>query len=92
VFVDHDAAGDLDASANGSIPADILLKVGASTNSALTISGGTNFASFVYFKPDGTGNAANNLSNGSFNFCLYGSQKTISINNTGRIQTTTGTC
>lgn len=81
VFLDNSGVvGTFDAT-------DTRLRVGqpASRNSAITADAA--FANFVSYVGSGASSASANIV-----VCLESVSRTISINNTGRIQTTAGTC
>lgn len=81
VFVDNSGVvGSFDAT-------DVRLKVGQPASRNATISADTAFANFVSYVSSGASSASANMV-----VCLDGVRRTISINTTGRIQTTSGSC
>ena len=66
---------------------DVRLKVGQPAGGNATITPGTAFANFVSYLPSGASSASANMV-----VCLETVSRTISINTTGRIQTSSGVC
>ena len=66
---------------------DVRLKVGQPSSGNATITPGTAFANFVSYLPSGASSASSNLV-----VCLETVSRTIAINTTGRIQTSSGVC
>ena len=66
---------------------DVRLKVGQPASRNATITADTAFANFVSYVASGASSASANMV-----VCLDGVSRTISINTTGRIQTTPGSC
>ncbi|WP_172452677.1 GspH/FimT family pseudopilin [Chromatium okenii] len=84
VFVDNDGDGTFDAG-------DTPLRVGQSTNSGVVIGGGTNFANFVRFTPNGQSLGAS-TQRGTISICIAPAERNIIFNAIGRLRITTGTC
>ncbi|MBK1647898.1 GspH/FimT family pseudopilin [Rhabdochromatium marinum] len=85
VFVDTNNDGSLDS---GEIP----LRLGQPSIGSAVITTSTRFNDFLRFQPDGRAQGADNFSNGSINVCIASNQRSIIINNIGRIKIETGTC
>ncbi len=81
IFVDNSGVvGTFDAT-------DVRLKVGQPSGGQATVTADTAFADFISYLPSGASSASANMV-----VCLEGVSRTISINTTGRIQTTSGVC
>lgn len=92
VFVDSNGDGAVTTAATASFPADIVLRTHAAAASALTISGGTNYADYVAYDSRGISSGSGGLSNGTFMLCHGGESRSIVVNSTGRTSIQSGSC
>ncbi len=84
VFVDGGTRGMIDSG-------DTLLRVQGSVSAAASITTGTNYASYISYRPSGVSQGAY-LANGTVYVCMASTRRDIIINNTGRIRLDTNTC
>lgn len=76
VFNDTGAAGAVDAS-------DEVLRVFTALKGS-TLGGGSNFANWISYLPNGRSRGNGNLPDGTFNLCNQGNGRNIKVNNAGR--------
>lgn len=88
VFVDHDGDGTVDAGT----PADVPLRIGSASTEGVSISGGTNFANYIKYLPNGVSEGGGASASGSFDVCYYGEGRSINIGPTGRTQVESKSC
>lgn len=84
VFVDGGTKGVIDSG-------DVLLRVQDRVSPAVTITTGTNYGSFISYRPSGVSQGSN-VANGTVYVCMASTRRDIIINNTGRIRLDTNTC
>ncbi|MEW6132417.1 MAG: GspH/FimT family pseudopilin [Pseudomonadota bacterium] len=84
VFVDEGVRGVVDGT-------DTVLRARADAVDDVTVTV-SNFTTHVSYLPSGISRAPNNLSNGSIHFCLDGVKRSVILNTTGRVRTSTGSC
>ncbi|MHB1215030.1 MAG: GspH/FimT family pseudopilin [Thiobacillus sp.] len=84
VFVDGGTRGVVDSG-------DMLLRVQDRVSPAVTITTGTNYGSFISYRPSGISQGSNGA-NGTVHVCVAGTRRDIIINNTGRIRLDSNTC
>jgi type IV fimbrial biogenesis protein FimT len=85
IFVDNDGDGTFETG-------DSPLRVGQAANTSVVITGGTNFANFVRFRPNGQSLGATNIVNGTISICIAPDQRDIVFNAIGRLSIQTGSC
>ncbi|HUX29636.1 MAG TPA: GspH/FimT family pseudopilin [Thiobacillus sp.] len=84
VFIDGGTKGVIDSG-------DTVLRVQGSASTAVTITTGTNYGSFISYRPSGVSQGSH-VANGTVHVCVAGISRDIIINNTGRIRLDTNTC
>ncbi len=84
VFVDNNGDGAFNTG-------DIPLRVGQATSTGVVITGGTNFANFVRFRPNGQSLGAS-TQRGTVSICIAPAQRKIIFNAIGRLSIETGDC
>lgn len=85
VFVDGGTAGD----ASG----DTILRVfQPNASGAPVITPDANFSSYISYLPSGKSDGSGGAGNGDFEVCQGGNARVISISNTGRVSTVSGSC
>ncbi|AGA91849.1 prepilin-type N-terminal cleavage/methylation domain-containing protein [Thioflavicoccus mobilis 8321] len=84
VFVDTNDNGALDS---GELP----LRVGQPSSGDAVVTGGTNFADYVRFRPDGSSRGSS-FSNGTLSVCIVPNKRDIVINTVGRLRIEQGSC
>lgn len=84
IFTDKSSLGVMDG-------ADSLLRVQAQPVLGIGASA-SNFTTHITYLATGRSRAPNNLSNGSVNFCKDGEKRSVILNATGRVRTTSGAC
>lgn len=85
VFVDSDPFGDSSG--------DTILRVyEANTQGGASITAGSNFSDYISYLPSGTSEGSGGDGDGDFTVCKDGNARVVSINNTGRVSTTAGSC
>jgi type IV fimbrial biogenesis protein FimT len=87
IFVDNNDDGAFDTDDD-----DSPLRVGQAANAGVVITGGTNFANFVRFRPNGQSLGATNIVNGTISICIAPDQRDIVFNAIGRLSIQTGSC
>ena len=84
VFVDGGTKGMIDSG-------DILLRAQGQAAPAVTITTGTNYASYISYRPSGVSQGSN-VANGTLHVCVASEQRDIIISPTGRIRLEPHTC
>jgi len=84
VFVDNNGNGNLDG-------ADAPLKIGQPSAVGAVIDGATNFGEYIRFLPSGQ-SAGSTGPNGTLSICIAPDQRSIILNNVGRLRVDRGTC
>lgn len=86
VFVDGGTVGTKDGD-------DIPLRVYQPNSSAApSVTPAANFSSYISYLPSGVSTGNGGSGSGSFEVCKAGVARVVSVSNTGRVSTTTGTC
>lgn len=84
VFVDTGVVGD----ASG----DTVLRVYQPASGAPGVTPDANFSSYISYLASGVSVGNGGLGSGNFQVCKDGDARVVSINNTGRVSTASGTC
>lgn len=64
----------------------------ANTQGGADITADANFSSYIRYLPSGASEGSGGDGNGDFTVCKDGNARVVSINNTGRVSTTAGSC
>ena len=87
VFVDTGTVGD------PSDAGDTVLRVfQPNASGAAAITPDANFSSYISYLPSGVSVGNGGAGSGDFELCIEGNARVISINNTGRVSTASGSC
>ena len=87
VFVDTGTVGD------PSDAGDTVLRVfQPNASGAAAITPDANFSSYISYLPSGVSVGNGGAGSGDFELCIEGNARVLSINNTGRVSTASGSC
>jgi type IV fimbrial biogenesis protein FimT len=87
VFVDTGTVGD------SSDADDIVLRVyQPNAGGAAAITPDANFSDYISYLPSGESMGSGGSGSGDFELCIDGNARVVSINNTGRVSTASGSC
>lgn len=84
IFVDRGVVGSVDGD-------DEILRLFEYSASDIVVTT-SNFTNYLSYMPTGRSKGANNLSNGSINFCLNGAKWSVVLNITGRARLAKAAC